>query len=331
MHSHSLRRTLLMAFAMATTLLFCASTWAAPPATNPSSPASQSGQPSSRPTKPSHIPPAVRERHQKGDDEGASTALLNGYITYKGGWTQTSPHIYILFWGDWSSAGDPYNVQNYLWRFYSGVGGSAWNDLNTQYGYGCGAGAIGCASGVRNQNPTGQLRNYAYDSSYVPVNPTFADVAAEAAKAKRYFKDASVNAQYVIATPTGHRDQYSINNSFCAWHNYTWVDNSPISFTSMPYLPDLGRTCGANQVNAGSAGVLDGVSILAGHEYVESATDPFLDAWSDSAKAENADKCLQWTLGGYFRNVTFSTGTFAVEPNWSNYHYQQFGNGCYFA
>lgn len=44
---------------------------------------------------------------------------------------------------------------------------------------------------------------------------------------------------------------------FCAWHNYTWVDNSPISFTSMPYLPDLGRTHGANQVNTGSAGVLD--------------------------------------------------------------------------
>jgi hypothetical protein len=138
MHSHSVRRPLLAAFALAGTLLFCASASAAPPATNPSSPASHSGQPSNRPTKPSHVPPAVRERHGKEDEEGAATALLNGYITYKGGWTQTSPRIYVLFWGDWSSKGDPYNVQNYLWRFYSGVGGSAWNNLNTQYGYSCG-------------------------------------------------------------------------------------------------------------------------------------------------------------------------------------------------
>ena len=87
MQSHSVRRTLLMACATATTLVFCGSAWAAPQATNPRSPASHSAHPDSPPTKPSHIPPEVRERHQKGDDEGASTALLNGYITYKGGWT----------------------------------------------------------------------------------------------------------------------------------------------------------------------------------------------------------------------------------------------------
>jgi hypothetical protein len=283
-----------------------------------------------QPDLPPRVPPHGRQPRQLDTDDEATTARTNTYMTYRAGWTQTSPRIYILFWGDWTATGDPLNAQNYLWRFYSGVGGSAWNSIQTQYGYNCGSGAIGCANGVRNGNPTGQLKNYAYDSSYLPLHPTRADMENEARKAAAYFGDRSVNAQYVIALSTGHLDQKSIDDSYCAWHNYTWSLSSPISYTSLPYLPDRGATCGANKVNAGTAGRLDGVSILAGHEYNESVTDPFLTAWADSDGSEDADKCLQWSLPGYFTNASFTTGSFAVQPTFSNYHLQYFGNGCRF-
>ncbi|MDQ1455048.1 MAG: hypothetical protein QOH28_668 [Actinomycetota bacterium] len=282
------------------------------------------------PTLPSRRPLAERFGENEEAEGAASSASMASYIKYSPGWTQTSPKIYVLFWGDWTATGDPYSVANYLTRFYQGVGGSGWNNIQTQYGYNCGSGAIGCANGVRIQNNTNQFKGYAYDNSYLPARPTIAQMEAEAQKAANYWGDRSVNAQYVIALSKGHRDQKSIDRGWCAWHNYTWSSGSPISFTSMPYLPDMGTTCGANKVNAGAAGLLDGVSILAGHEYAESETDPFMNTWMDPDLNENSDKCLQWQYSGYFRNAAFTSGTFAVQPNWSNYHLQTTGNGCQF-
>jgi hypothetical protein len=274
--------------------------------------------------------PARHAEHDEEDEGAGRAASLTSYMTYRGGWTQRSPRIYLIFWGDWSAAGDPYNVQNRLYYFYNGVGGSSWNQTQTQYGYSCGTGATGCAGGVKIANTANQFFGWWKDVyTAPPLRPTEAQVAAEAQRGMAYFGDRGVDAQYVVAMPTGVLDQKSINQGFCAWHHYTWSYGNPVSYTSMPYLPDR-SICGTNKVNAGAAGTLDGVTILAGHEYTESQTDPFLDAWMDADGAENADKCLQWGLGGYFKNVTFSTGTFAVQPQWSNYHLSAYNNGCYF-
>src|SRR5581483_5726673 len=59
----------------------------------------------------------------------------------------------------------------------------------------------------------------------------------------------------------------------------TWSDNTnpiPNSPTDadIPYQTDAGANCGQNFVNSGSAGLLDGVSIVGGHEFAEAATDP---------------------------------------------------------
>jgi serine protease len=280
---------------------------------------------------PSHVPFDVREKRGQDEENGASTASLTSSLTYGTGYTQTSPRIYLVLWGDWQTTrGDPYHVSGTLWNFYAGIGGSGWNNTQTQYGYSCGFGALGCSTGVRIQNTANQAKYWIYDTSFVPTNPTPDQMAAEAQKAAQYFGDRSINAQYVIALATGHRDQYDIANRYCASHQYTYSNGNPISYTNMPYLPDQGTTCGAFKVNTTAAGILDGVTILAGHEYAESETDPFLNAWLDSDKNENSDKCLQWSLPGYFRNLTFSTGTFVVQPLWSNYAFQTTGNGCVF-
>lgn len=297
----------------------------------PTPPPASVGIPDGKAQLPSHVPADVRERKGQNEEGGASTASLTSYLTYGTGYTQTSPRIYLVLWGDWkTSNGDPYAVQTRLWNFYAGVGGSAWNSTQTQYGYSCGIAALGCSNGIRIQNTPNQAINYVYDTSYLPTNPTVSQMAAEAQKAANYFGDRSINAQYIIALSRGHRDAYDIANGFCASHQYTYSNGSPISYTNMPYIPDQGTNCGAYKVNNTSAGILDGVTILAGHEYAESETDPFLNAWLDWDKNENADKCLQWSLNGYLRNVQFSTGTFAVQPLWSNYAFQTTGNGCMF-
>ena len=87
-----------------------------------------------------------------------------------------------------------------------------------------------------------------------------------------------------------------------------------MTYTSLPYVPYMdstGRGCGANKVNSGTAGKLDGVT---------------LDGWYDADGSENGDKC-SWTN---LQNRTFANGySFTVQPSWSNQWRNQYGYGCY--
>src|SRR5205807_6134036 len=78
-------------------------------------------------------------------------------------------------------------------------------------------------------------------------------------------------AQYVILSPTGtHPDGFNTpSGGFCAWHDYNGDTTlsgggaapSPygdIAFTNMPYVADLGASCGAHFVSNS----LDGYSIV---------------------------------------------------------------------
>jgi serine protease len=89
----------------------------------------------------------------------------------------------------------------------------------------------------------------------------------------------------------------------------------------MPYLTDMGASCGQSYVNAGSAGTLDGVTIVEGHEYSETITDQNpAGGWTDSTGYENADKCAWNGVGGTggAQNVSFATGSFPMQATYSN-------------
>ena len=63
------------------------------------------------------------------------------------------------------------------------------------------------------------------------------------------------------------------------------------------------------------------ITIVGGHEFAETVTDMYPNGgWLDAAGAENADKCawIKAPTAGYSRNITLSTGTFAVQSLWSN-------------
>jgi hypothetical protein len=181
-------------------------------------------------------------------------------------------------------------------------------------------------------NPIGQYKGWIQDTSAVPARPTKADIANAAARAAVRLNDVNYNAQYIIATPWGVLDQSSTANNYCAWHNWTGVTGRTgwTTYTAMPYIPYedyLGRGCGKGKVN-GANGVLDGVTILASHEYAESVNDPGLNAWFDAAGDENADKCSWQNLA----NRVLSNGyTFPVQPSWSNYYRTHYGNGCLYS
>ena len=279
-----------------------------------------------------------------------------GVLAYGGGVsgvgvTTAAPKVYLVFWGsqwgtqgtdvkgDFTFTGDPEGMAPRLQEMFKGIGTNSeqWSGVMTQY---CDTtlGATSCpASAAHVGYPTGgALAGVWYDSSTEPPTATDNEIGTEALAASAHFSNtdaaANVDAQYVVVSPTGaHPGGFNTSTAnWCAWHD--WSGDStlnggavqttyPFAFTNLPYVTDLGPSCGQNYVNSGSAGTLDGVTIVSGHEYAETITDQFpAGGWTDRSGYENADKCAWVGVGGTggAQNVTFATGRFAMQGTYSN-------------
>ncbi|MEO8251958.1 MAG: hypothetical protein ABI578_05735 [Chloroflexota bacterium] len=252
-----------------------------------------------------------------------------------GGAIQKVPAVYISYWGsEWNSPTAPSATYTYTKAmvynndFFGNVGGSAWNDIVTQYCMGVTKGATSC-SGVSSTNfitnPTGQLGGTWIDTSTVPSSPTQTDIANAAKRLAAQFPTAVIaNSTFMVYTPSGKSMSgfaATPGGSWCAWHSSTTYNGSPFAYAYIPYLPDAGTSCGMNFVNktndtAYGTGYFDGFSVVAGHEYSEAETDPFPSSgWVDRQGAENADKCA-WSSKS--ANISLGAHVYAVQPTWSN-------------
>jgi len=277
---------------------------------------------------------------------------LNGAAVVTG-----PPKVYVVFWGtQWgtqgtarvndasypSFSGDPAGVAPDLLAFYAGLGtaGETWSGVLTEYCQTSAAasvptGATSCPSGATHVDyPSGGVLAGVWEDTRgaAPASATDAQLAGEATDAAAHFGNgapgASRNAQYVIVSPTGTTPGgfNTPSGGFCAWHDYT-TDGSGASspddavlFTNMPYIPDAGYGCGAGYVNPGPAGALDGVTVIASHEYAETLTDPYVGyGWYNPSYGEGADICAWAPLnenGG--ADLTLATGAFPVQGIWAN-------------
>jgi hypothetical protein len=295
----------------------------------------------------------------RGHHEAATNRLdLGGNLRYGGGVGGAgvmtgAPRVYLVFWGSqWGSSatnsqgdltlgGDPASVAPVLQEFMKGLGtdGEKWSGVMTQYCEGVATGAQTCPGGPAHVSyPTGDVLAGVWldESSAAPAQATGHQIGLEAVSAATHFGNTSLAAnassQYVIVSPTAtHPDGFNTGSAqFCAWHDSTGDNTlsggsvaSPygqLAFTNLPYIPDAGTTCGKGFVNAGAVGSLDGVTIVEGHEYAETLTDPYPSTgWTDSSGNEDADKCAWITSGpGAAQDITFSTGSFAVQSTWAN-------------
>ena len=237
-------------------------------------------------------------------------------MSYQGGLVQSTPKIYLLFWGPaWSSSASDFK---YLQSFYLGLGEQPSDDWSTTMEqYGVAAGYPAFSGSV--------LRGVFQDTSTPPSGVTQTQLAAEAdAFYSAQGLSDNTNTQIVVATQSGTCPQgfYSPtcdpSGYYCAWHSYSSVNDVP--YTNLPYVGDAGGGCGTDFVNPN--GTYDGFSIVGGHEYAETITDPFISAWYDPADpygGEIGDKCAWRDLF----DLTLATGTFAMQPLWSNS-----ANGC---
>lgn len=273
-------------------------------------------------------------------------------LIYGGGSVVTGkPKVYLIFWGNqWGKAttnsagqtvlaGDKSSVAPDLQSFFSGLGsnGESWSGVMTQYCQGAVNGAITCPSttGTHISLPatTGVVSGVWVDeSAAAPNEASQGQLANEAVAGATHFGNTSVasnvSAQYVVISPSGtHPGGFNAGADFCAWHSATQdsgLTGAPggaaIYYTNLPYIPDMGWSCGADYVN-GITGALDGVTIVEGHEYAETLTDPEPGGgWVDSTGYEIGDKCAWVGTGGTGGavNLNLSTGSYAVQAMWSN-------------
>jgi serine protease len=234
---------------------------------------------------------------------------------------ETAPKVYLVFWGSqWSN--DPSGEASILQSFFAGVGGSSWNNSVTQYCEGAAPGARFCnGAGAAIQNGGGALAGTWFDSARsAPRHPSQSQLATEAVTAAGHFGNTgastNANAQYVIATSHGNSAR-GFGTQYCAWHSATSSSYGDIAYTNLPYMTDAGASCGANFNGLGPKA---GITIVAGHEFAETETDPFPNTgWMDGSGCENGDKCAWISSGqGATANTVFATGTFPVQSLWSN-------------
>lgn len=235
-------------------------------------------------------------------------------LVYNGGSVQHSPHVYLLFWGpNWSTDAGQSATASYLQKFYAGLGvqpQDSWSDITGQYGDSSGHPSF-----------SGTVYMGAWHDTSTP--PTGVDQAQLGAEADAFASSVGItdltNSQIIVATQAGTCPAGfyapSCNGgtgNYCAWHS-----NSNEPYTNLPYVLDAGSGCGEDFVNPG--GTYDGFSIVGGHEYAETATDPFpVSGWwdpSDTSGGEIGDKCAWQSPNG---NVALSTGSFAMQSLWSN-------------
>jgi serine protease len=233
-------------------------------------------------------------------------------LTYHGGPVQTAPQVVLILWGMGTS--DP--EATILQSFFSNVGGSPWQNIDHQYTQNDGGGF--CSSTESNTsicvgNGKSQLTHTVVDGSTPPGTPTQSQVAAEAAKyAKTYGYGPQIN--YFVAMASGH-DPQGFKHQWCAFHSTTGSGSTEVSYTDFPYQTDAGSNCGEGFIN--SPGTYDGVTIVGGHEYAETQTDPQPSSgWVDSSGSEIGDKCA-W-LKPPASDQNFNGSTYPVQGLWSD-------------
>jgi serine protease len=277
----------------------------------------------------SHKAAAVATAHH----HAASPAYSgSGLLSYGGGKIVTSPTVYIVYWGSqWGTGStvtsDPSGEAALQLSFFQHAYGSGdtYFTSQTQYCEGVATGTTQCgSSGTHVGHPSSNpVRGTWLDSaSAAPSRPSDSQLAAEAKRAAAHFGVSGDNIQIIVDSPHGVVPN-GFKTQYCAWHDVTSSSSgADVPYTNFPYITDAGSGCGANFVSAsnGVSGSKEGITIVGGHEYAETLTDPQAGSgWLDASGYETGDKCAWISSGqGASTIISMNGASFAVQSLWSN-------------
>jgi hypothetical protein len=274
-------------------------------------------------------PHAAKLAHAHAASPAASGS---GLLAYGGGPVVTSPTVYIVYWGSqWGTGStvtnDPSGEASLQLSFFQHAYGSGdtYFTSQTQYCQGVATGTTQCgSSGTHVGHPASNpvMGTWLDSGVTAPRKPSNSQLAAEAVRAAAHFGVSGDNVQIIVDSPHGVVPS-GFKTQYCAWHDKTTTSSgAPLPFTNFPYITDAGSACGSNFVatSNGVNGTTEGVTIVGGHEYSETITDPEPSSgWVDSTGAETGDKCAWISSGqGASTIVSLNGAYFAVQSEFSN-------------
>jgi serine protease len=262
----------------------------------------------------------------------AAAAAAGNNLIYGGGPIVTSPQVYIVYWGNqWGTgstvtndpSGEAALQQSFFQHAYGS--GDTFFTSQTQYCQGVASGTTQCNGagtpvGHPSSNPL--AGSWLDNSAKAPTRPSDSQLAAEAVKAAAHFGVSGDNIQIIVDSPHGVVPS-GFKTQYCAWHDVTTnASGADVPYTNMPYITDAGASCGANFVSPsnGVSGTTEGITIVGGHEYAETLTDPEAgNGWLDSTGYETGDKCAWISSGqGASAIIALNGAYYAVQSLWSN-------------
>lgn len=271
--------------------------------------ASAASHPPTTPTTPtqhqkhSHHKPHFFFKRSKMRPNVSSNLIYNGGPVMGG-----TTNVYAIFWEPTGAVSANYN--SLILRYFGDVGGSGLYNINTQY----------TDSGGNAPSNT-QLAGSWVDTSAYPETPLLdSDIQNEVSNAQSANGwSSSIDNIFFVFTEQNtdlcfdSSQTQCASNTFCAYHNYF---GSNTIYAAMPYAASFSCQTPGSPNNDDADLTINVTS----HEQMEAATDPLLNAWSDSSGQENGDKCA-WNFGNVNpdgSNVNWNGDPYIVQQEWDN-------------
>jgi hypothetical protein len=240
----------------------------------------------------------------------ATTPFASGNdLNYGGGPVmEGTMNVYAIFWEPTGNVTSSYN--NLILRYFGDVGGSGLYNNNTQYTDYTGS-APGNAVLAGSWTDTTPYPSSALQDSDIQNEVTNAQNANgwQSGPSNIFFVFTENNEDICMGSSCA-------SNAFCGYHNY--FGNNTI-YSAMPYAGFNSSGCIAQNGPNGDS-IADAEISITSHEQMEAATDPLLNAYTDSSGQEIGDKCA-WNFGNVNpdgSNVNWNGDPYIVQQEYDN-------------
>ena len=254
------------------------------------------------------------------DPDGAKNAIegaLQPQISYHTGPVMLGTvKMYYIYYGNWTTPTEV-GTRAILEAFASSIGGSPYYGINTSYTQGVGGTAV---SNSVSFVPATSVVDNPPSQGAANIGPNVINIIQNAINVLGMPADPN-GAYFVLIAPN-----IIETSGFCGYHDHTTVGVTDIKYAVIPNKKNqnLGF-CSAQTVSSPNNNpAADSMVNVVAHELSEIVTDPDLDAWYDSSREENADKC-KWTFGhtytmpnGSLANVQLGGKDYMIQQNWAN-------------
>lgn len=246
------------------------------------------------------------------NNNAAGAAITSGnQIAYAGGAVLLgTTHVYYIWYGNWDASSI-----DILTNLANNIGGSPYYNINSGYFDGSGR-------SVSNAVSLGAAIPDNYSRGVSLRDRDIWTIVSNAISQGRLPMDS--NGAYFVLT-SADVALPGFPDTFCGWHSELPLTGTNIHFAFVGNTgPARVRNCARQSISPNGNAIADGMASSVAHELEEIATDPDLDAWSDSNGDENADKCA-WTFGatytslnGSMANMRLGAKDYLIQQNWVN-------------